>query len=92
MRKYDQGAVKDGPTPDTSAALPEEVYQERCRQFGLQRDDYARLSQQTGTRNVMLFFGALFCLFVAAFGGIWLFFFGALALFVAFVMLFIRLR
>jgi energy-coupling factor transporter ATP-binding protein EcfA2 len=91
MLTYDQGAVQEGPAPDSAQNRPQAVYQERCRQFGLQREHYARLSQQTGIRNVVLFFGALFCLFIAAFGGIWLFFFVALALFAAFVASFIQL-
>jgi hypothetical protein len=57
----------------------------------MQRDHYARLSQQIGIRNVALFFGSLFCLFIAAFGGVWIALFGALALFAAFVASFIQL-
>jgi hypothetical protein len=91
MLTYDHGAVQERPAPDTAQGRPQVVYQERCRQFGLQRDHHARLSQQTGIRNVVLFFSALFCLFIAAFGGLWPFFFVAVALFAAFVASFMQL-
>ncbi|MGO8947340.1 MAG: MutS-related protein [Ktedonobacterales bacterium] len=91
MQAPDQEVVKDQPAAEDMPEGPEAVYQARCRQFGHQQDYYARLSQQTGGRNVMLFFGSVLCLFVAAFGGSWLFFILALGLFVAFVVSFIRL-
>ena len=86
------GEVAEQPAEHAHGAeTPEEVYQERCQSFGEKQEHYNQLSQQTGVRNVVLFFAAAFCLFIAGFGGSWIFFIFSLALFVAFVVSFLRL-
>src|SRR5579871_2276610 len=86
--------LAEKPPISETASSPEAVYavyQERCQRFAAQRDHYTRVSQATGFRNVVLFFAALFCVFIAAFGASWPFFIVALALAVAFVWSFLRL-
>ena len=72
------------------AAPPERSTRSGARACGEKRA-FSQVSQQTGVRNVVLFFAAAFCLFIAAFGGSWIFFIFSLALFVAFVVSFLRL-
>jgi MutS domain V len=91
MQSQDRVILSDWPSEDTSPPAPGVIYAQRCQTFASQRDAELRVSQRAGVRNVVLFFAALACLLVAAFGGNWLFFGFTVLLVAAFVASFAHL-
>lgn len=91
MLSSDQDIRKSGQSGEPDTTSPLETYQERCWTFTAKRDQFSRVSQSIGLRNVALFFAAVTCLFIAAFAGSWLFFALTVALLVAFIASFLQL-